>query len=122
MTTLEVGKKLVELCKQGKNDVALDTLYAADVVSVEAGGPPGQDPETRGLAGVQAKSKWWGENHTVHSASADGPYPNGDQFIVKFVYDITQKQTGNRINMEEMALYTVKNDKIVREVFFYAMG
>ena len=122
MTTLEVGKKLVELCKQGKNDVALDTLYAPDVVSVEAGGPPGQDPETRGLAGVQAKSKWWGENHTVHSATVDGPYPNGDQFVVKFVYDITQKQTGNRIKMEEMALYTVKDDKIAREVFFYAMG
>ena len=122
MTTLELGSKLVELCKQGKNEVALDTLYATDVVSVEAGGPPGQDPETRGLAGVVGKAKWWAENHEVHSASADGPYPNGDQFIVKFVYDITQKQTGARIKMEEMALYTVKDDKIVREVFFYAMG
>lgn len=122
MTTLEVGKKLVELCKQGKNDVALDTMYASDVVSVEAGGPPGKDPETKGLEGVQAKSKWWAENHTIHSAQADGPYPNGDQFVVKFVYDITFKPENKRFTMEEMALYTVKNDKIVREVFFYAMG
>ena len=36
MTTLEVGKKLVELCKQGKNQEAMDTLYAPDIVSVEA--------------------------------------------------------------------------------------
>jgi hypothetical protein len=27
------------LCKQGKNSEALDTLFAADVVSVEAGAP-----------------------------------------------------------------------------------
>ena len=120
MTTLEVGKKLVELCKQGKNDAAVDMLYAPDVVSIEAGGPPGQDPETRGLQGVIAKGKWWSENHEVHGSTADGPYPNGDQFIVKFTYDITQKATNKRFTMEEMALYTVKNDKIVREVFFYA--
>ena len=41
MTTLEVGKKLVELCNQGKNMEAMETLYAQDICSVEAGGPPG---------------------------------------------------------------------------------
>ncbi len=122
MTTLEVGKKLAELCKEGKNEVALDTLYASDVVSVEAGGPPGQSPETQGLEAVLGKAKWWNDNHTVHSAEVDGPYPNGDQFICKFTYDITFKPENKRFTMQEMALYTVKNDKIVREVFFYSMG
>jgi hypothetical protein len=122
MTTTEIGKKLVELCKQGKNDVAMDTLYSPDIVSVEAGGPPGKDPVSTGLQAVAAKGKWWAENHTIHSAAADGPYPNGDQFIVKFVYDITFKPENKRFTMEEMALYTVKNDKIVKEQFFYAMG
>ena len=89
MTTLEVANKLVELCKQGKNDVVKDTLYANDIVSVEAGGPPGQDPVSKGKAAVAAKGKWWADNHTIHSAQIDGPYPNGDQFIVKFTYDVT---------------------------------
>ena len=122
MTTLEVGKKLVELCKAGKNDVAKDTLYAPEIVSVEAGGPPGQDPTSTGLQAVLAKGKWWADNHEIHSATIDGPYPNGDQFIVKFVYDVTLKSASKRFMMEEMALFTVKDDKIVREVFFYAMG
>lgn len=122
MTTLEVGKKLVELCKQGKNEVAMDTLYANDIESVEAGGPPGQDPVSKGKPAVLAKSKWWNENHTIHSAETDGPYPNGDQFICKFTYDVTFKPQNKRFTMQEMALYTVKNDKIVREVFFYAMA
>lgn len=119
MTTLEVGKQLVELCKAGKNDVALDTLYAADIVSIEAGGPPGKSRETTGLEAVLAKSKWWAENHTIHSSEVDGPYPNGDQFIVKFTYDITFKPENRRFTMQEMALYTVKDDKIAREAFFY---
>ena len=51
MNALEVGKKLVDLCKQGKNEEAIEALYSPDVVSVEAGAPPGQSPETKGIAG-----------------------------------------------------------------------
>lgn len=36
MNTIEIAKKLVELCKQGRNMEALDILFADDVVSVEA--------------------------------------------------------------------------------------
>ena len=122
MNSLEVGKKLVELCKQGRNDEAIEALYSSDVVSVEAGAPPGQSPESRGLAAVKGKSAWWNENHIVHSATTAGPFPHGDRFAVHFTYDITAKHMGNkRMVMDEMALYTVKDGKIVREEFFYTM-
>ncbi len=122
MTTLEVGKKLVELCKQGKNDEVTKTLYAQDIVSVEAGAPPGQSAESRGLEAIIAKSKWWADNHEVHSAVCEGPYPHGDRFVVHFKYDVTNKPSNQRIQMDEAALYTVKDGKIVREEFFYSMG
>jgi len=35
---------------------------------------------------------------------------------------VTMKPTRQRFTMEEMALYTVKDGKIVREEFFYTMG
>ena len=120
MNALEVGKKLVELCKQGKNDEAIETLYSPDIVAIEAGAPPGQSPESRGLAAVKAKSKWWNDNHIIHSANTQGPFPNGDRFAVHFTYDITAKHLDNRrMVMDEVALYTVKDGKIVREEFFY---
>lgn len=121
MTTLEIGKQLVELCRSGKNHEAMAKLYSPDIVSVEAGAPPGQSAEAKGLPAVLAKGKWWADNHEVHKAEVEGPFPHGDRFAVAFKYDITRKTDSQRIQMHEVALYTVNNDKIVREEFFYAM-
>lgn len=122
MSTSEVGKKLVELCKQGKNEEAMKTLYASNIVSVEAGAPPGQSAESSGIEAVIAKGKWWADNHEVHSASVEGPWPQGDRFIVRFTYDVTYKPSSKRMTMDEAALFTVQDGKIVREEFFYTMG
>jgi ketosteroid isomerase-like protein len=119
---MDIANKMIALCKQGKNQEALSTLFSDDVVSVEAGGPPGMDPETKGLAAVKAKNEWWISQHEIHSASITGPWPNGDKFIVGFHYDVTNKPSGQRMNFDEAGLYTVKNGKIVREEFFYSMG
>ena len=121
MTTLDIGKQLVELCRVGKHHDAMETLYAPDIVSVEAAAPPGQPAEMKGLAACLAKGKGWSEAHEIHKAEVDGPYPHGDRFAVVFKYDITRKADNQRFPLHEVALYTVQNDKIVREEFFYAM-
>lgn len=119
MTTLEIGKQLVELCRAGKNHEAMEKLYAKDIVSVEAGGPPGQSREARGIEAVMAKGKWWADNHEVHKAETEGPFPHDSRFAVVFRYDITRKADKQRIQMNEVALFTVENGKITREEFFY---
>jgi ketosteroid isomerase-like protein len=122
MNTFEIGKKLVELCREGKNDEAVNTLFSAEIVSVEAGAPPGQDGTTKGIAGVLGKGKWWMDNHLIHSANVEGPWPHGDRFIVRFSYDVTFKPDNKRFNMDEAALYTVVDGKVVKEEFFYSMS
>ena len=121
MTTKDIGQKLVELCKAGKNHEAMTSLYANDIVSVEAGAPPGQSAEAKGLPAILEKGKHWGEAHEVHSAKIDGPFPHGDRFAVLFDYDVTRRAESKRFQMKEVALYTVKDGKIVREEFFYSM-
>jgi ketosteroid isomerase-like protein len=120
-STLEIGKKYVALCKEGQHESILNDLFTKDTVSVEAGAPPGQDRTAKGLEAIRAKSKWWGENHTVHKAEVFGPYPHDDRFAVRFLYDVTNKPSGKRITMDEVGLFTVDNGKIVKEEFFYAM-
>jgi hypothetical protein len=123
--TYEVGKRLVALCKEGKYMEAMDALYSPTIVSVEAGGPPGQSRRSEGLAACKGKGEWWMANHEVHSQEIAGPWPHDDRFIVRFTYDVTSKagpMAGRRFTMDEAALYTVKDGKIVHEEFFYAMG
>ncbi|CAH1198635.1 Ketosteroid isomerase-related protein [Candidatus Nitrotoga sp. BS] len=122
MNTMEIAKKLVELCKQGKNLEALSTLFADDVVSVEAVEMPGAQQEVKGLAAVKGKGEWWVANHEIHSAAVTGPWPHGDRFVVGFQYDVTNKPSGMRMKLDEVGLYSVHNGKIVREEFFYDAG
>jgi hypothetical protein len=124
MDTKQVGDRLVELCKEGRNMDAIEELYSPSITSVEA--MPGDDAmprEMNGLDAIRGKNQWWLENHEIHSAEVAGPFPNDDRFAVQYRYDITPKagpMAGNRFMMEEVALYTVKDGKIVREEFFYA--
>ncbi len=46
MTTKEVADTLVKHCSAGKFDEATDALYSPDIVSMEAGAPPGQSRES----------------------------------------------------------------------------
>lgn len=122
MDTKEIGKSLVELCQQKKNMDAIDRLYSPDIVSVEAQAAPGMPAEMQGIEAIRGKNKWWIENHEVHSAEAKGPFVNGDRFSVVYNFDVTPTagpETGNRMAMEEVAVYTVKDGKIVREEFMY---
>ena len=121
MTTNEIAKRYVELCKEGKNAVCLDELYAADAVSVEAAAMPGMGRTSKGLDALRAKSKAWSENHVVHSAEVTGPYPHDDRFAVRFAFEVTNKPSGKRMAMDEVGLFTVENGKITREEFFYSL-
>lgn len=123
MNAQEVGKKLVGFCRAGKNVESINTLYAPDIVSVEAAQMPGMERTTKGIDAVRGKNQWWVDNHEVHSAEVSDPYPHGDdRFAVRFTYDVTSKPSGQRMKMDEIAVFTVANDKVVREEFFYPTG
>jgi len=122
MSTNEIANKYVALCKEGKNHEALKELFSADASSVEAGAMPGMDRTAKGLEAIAAKSKWWVDNHEVHKAEVSGPYPHDDRFAVRFVYDVTNKPSGKRFTMDEIALFTIQDGKIVKEEFFYTAG
>jgi ketosteroid isomerase-like protein len=121
MTTKEVADKLVKLCSAGKFTEATEALYSPDIVSMEAGAPPGQSREAKGLAAVKAKGEWWTANHEVHSVSVEGPLIAGAHFAVTFKLDVTFKPESKRFTMEEVAVYKVVDGKIVYEEFFYNM-
>ena len=117
MSVRTVASKFVELCRQGKNFDVMRTMYAPDIVSVE-----GDGKETVGQDSVIKKSEDWVSDKTFNGETVAGPFFNGanpDQFVVFFTLDVTPKASGQRITLQEVGVYTVKNDKITREQFFY---
>jgi hypothetical protein len=121
MTIDQIGKEVADLCRQGKNQEAIDRFYSSNIESVEAVAMPGMDQIQRGIRAIKGKNQWWVENHEIHGGTVEGPYPNGDRFILRFKYDVTPKQTGKRMTLDETGLYTVQEGKIAKEEFFYAM-
>jgi hypothetical protein len=119
MTSQEVAKKYVALCKEGRREEVLSTLFSKDAVSVEAAAPPGGERITKGLDAIRAKSKWFAENNEVHKGELTGPYPHDDRFAVHFMFEVTNKPSGQRRTIDEVGLFTVVDGKITREEFFY---
>jgi ketosteroid isomerase-like protein len=117
MSTAEIAKAFADLCKAGQHEEAGARFWADEVVSREA--MDGPMAEIRGKSAVKAKGDWWYDNHEVHSVETEGPFIHGDQFALRFAMDVTAKQTGQRIQMAEIGLYTVADGKVVEERFFY---
>jgi hypothetical protein len=117
MGVKEVADAFTAMLKAGDHDGAAAAFNADDIVSFEP--LEGEMAEVRGKAAVKAKSDFWMGAHEVHAMSADGPAVNGDQFAVGFFMDVTNKESGERIQSEEIGIYTVKDGKIVSERFFY---
>jgi hypothetical protein len=116
-----IAEELVNLCRAGRNLDAVEKFYAPTVVSVEPVAMQNMPAEMSGIQAIREKHTWWEQNNEVHSVEVNGPFLGRDQFAVQYVWDTTFKPSGQRKKGTEMALYTVKDGKIVREQFFYHM-
>ena len=118
MSLNTVAHEFVDLCNQGKNFDVMRAMYAPDIVSIEATGE-----QTAGKTPVIQKSERWQAENTISSEKLRGPFFNGpDQFAVYFTFEVTPKATGRPVTLEEVGVYTVKDDQITREQFYYEGG
>ena len=123
--TLKVGQRLVELVSSGQNLQAIQELYADNARHVEAMEGPGCPRISEGKAKLLQNAEYFGKITTIHSASCGKPVVNGDQFVCTMSMDCTTSEgpmAGQRMQMSETALYTVKNGKITEGKFFYSCG
>ena len=121
MTTQEVANKLVEYCRTGKAENAYKELFSPDAISLEMEGVQGFPERVEGMAAIQAKGQQWESMvEEFHGMEVSDPIVAGDHFTCSMVMDIKMKGR-ERSKDEEIALYKVKDGKIVSEQFFYSM-
>jgi hypothetical protein len=113
----EIGRAVVESFNSGRPEKELwAKWWSPKAVSVEG---HGMAMAWSGMKAIAGKAEWWTSAHTVHGASAEGPYLGASGFSIKFRMDVEEKASGKREVMEEVGVYTVQNGKVVREEFMY---
>jgi hypothetical protein len=118
MTTQEIAHRLHELCQENKYEEAQRELYSQDAISIEPVQANGFQSVT-GLDDIIKKGHHFQEMlEQVHGGSISDPIVAGNHFSLAIVLDATYKGMG-RNKMEELAVYEVKDGKIVKEQFFY---
>ena len=118
MTTQEVANRFHELSQTGQWDKIQDELFAENAASIEPPHAQGMQ-SVEGLAAIREKGKQFGEMvEEMHGGHTSAPLVGGRFFTVAMGMDCTMKGMG-RQQMDEIAVYEVKDGKIVKEQFFY---
>jgi hypothetical protein len=119
MTTEVVAKRLVQLCREGKNVDAIEELYSDKIISLE---PKGSQAErTEGKVAVLGKTQQWHSMvEQIVSAHISDPIVSGNHFSCAMDMEVIMKGSGKN-TMNEVCVYEVKDGKIVFEQFFYTI-
>jgi ketosteroid isomerase-like protein len=118
MTTQEVAKRLSKLFEENKWSEAQEELFADNALSIEPPNSPGLQ-SVEGLDAIREKGRQFQSMvEEVHGGYTTPPIVAGDYIAVGMGMDVTFKGQG-RMKMDEIALYEVKDGKIVKEQFFY---
>lgn len=117
MTTQEIANRLVELCRTSNYDQVYNELFAPNAVNIEP--EHSNMPSVNGVEAIKQKGAQFNEMiQTVHGSYVSDPLVAGNHITLTMGVDFTGKD-GNRINMEEVCVYEVKDGKIVKEQFFF---
>jgi SnoaL-like domain len=118
MTTQEIANRLSELFRENKWMEAQEELFSEDAESIEP--PHAQSLQTvKGLDAIKKKGIQFNEMvEEVHGGYATEPIVAGNRIAVGMGMDVTMKGAG-RTKMDEIAVYEIKDGKIVKEQFIY---
>jgi ketosteroid isomerase-like protein len=118
MSTQEIANRLVELCRQGEFEKALDELFSKDAVSIEPYATPAFEKETKGMDAIKEKGKKWNEMvEEMQSVTVSDPVVVTNSFACTLRLNVTMKERGP-MDMTELCVYQVKDGKIISEQFF----
>lgn len=116
MDVRELAADYAAMVAAGKMDEAAMKHWSDDIVTREA--LPGEMALTHGKAATIEKANWWLENHEVHGIRTEGPFVNGDTFLIIMDLDVTPRG-GTRTTMREIVGYRVADDRVVEERYYY---
>lgn len=118
MTTQDVANRMNELFRENKWEQVQDELYAEDAISIEPEQAQGLKT-VKGIAAIKQKAKDFNAMiEEMHGGWHSEPIVAGNFISFGMGMDVTLKGMGH-MKMDEIAVYEVKNGKVVKEQFFF---
>ncbi len=113
----EIGQAVASMLRSGTKDPAIwDAWWDADrITSIE-----GDGSTWTGRKALEAKAEAWEAENEVTSFEVKGPFVGATGFALHYTVGLRCRKNGDTMNMNEVAVYTVENGKVVREEFMYS--
>lgn len=117
-TPAEIGADIVAMIRAGRADAEIwDKWFHDGFESVEGSGQ-----SWVGRKAVAEKVAQWEAENTVRELTVEGPYVGATHFAIRYLSDIENAATGERMKLTEIGVYEVRDGKVVREEFMYGMN
>ena len=119
-TTQEVANRFYQLTQENKWMEIQKELYAQNAESIEPAHAASFGLKSvKGLEAIKQKGEEFNNMvEEMHGGYCSTPVVGGNYFSVAMGMDVTMKGAG-RVKMDEVAVYEVKDGKIVKEQFFF---
>ena len=115
----EIAGKLVELCRTGKMHEAQEQLWSDEVVCISPDMTGGPAVTTKGKKDNMEREKKFAEMiEAVHGNTISEPVIAGNVFAISWSMDVKLKGQ-DRMVMDEVCVYHVKDGKIVQEQYIF---
>ena len=120
MTTREIADRFFQLSQEFKWKEIQEELYDENAVSIEPEGAAAQGlRNVEGLDSIKKKGEEFDNMvEEMHGGYTGKPIVAGNHFAVAMGLEATFKGVG-RQKMDEIAVYEVRDGKIVKEQFFF---
>ena len=116
----EVAREFTAMLRRGQFESAGEKFWAADVMSAEPAAVSDDIPAlVCGKEAVRRKIKSRFAEGDIYDLSIDGPFITGDQFALFLDMLMTDPATGKTQPFTEIAIFTVRDERIIEERFFY---
>jgi SnoaL-like domain len=116
----DVARDFTSLLRQGQFEAAGARFWADDVRSLEPRDLPGGIPATVfGIDAARGKGNARFGTIRIEDIGIDGPFVTGDQFALFLDMLITNIASGHAQPFTEIAIFTVRDGRIIEERHFY---
>jgi SnoaL-like domain len=113
----KIAQRLILLCRSYSYFEAHEEIFWPDAESFEPG--ESQDKGTKGVRNIEKKWEQFQQMFHPGSMEIGEPIFAGNFFSLSVTQQVTLREAGQPLTLQQLAVYEVRDGKIAKEWFYY---